>query len=499
MKKAGRAKSSPPPAAPGAPAAPSPVARVRALVSRYSVEVFYVLALAACMYAYHEIGDNYLYNDDFRWMRQARNDMRPENLLTFQVTGFFRPLMNLLFYVTERLMPGNIGAYYATNILLHFCNGVLVFHFIGRVFANRMLAAGTALFFLITCTHWAAVGWISARTALVSTALLLASLMVVTDQPRARWRRGCALGLYTLSLLAKEDAVIGVALLALVWWFRDRRRDRLPDIGTLAGFGAVTVAYLVMRTFVIGHVAQDNWGPGLHALRNLAGGFLYEIYPWAVTSLFHVFDTIEVQTHPVWPEILALPVLVVLLVAGRLLGRSREMRFALAWLFVALLPMALFRFRFLTTDWLTHDRYYYLSSIGAALCVAVLLGGLWNLARWQTAARSVVIVCIALIIVGERVAIRNRAGRFHRMTKAYSTVLTLVSRRMSQHPGVTTCAIQNWPLQRPFLQDIFLLERPGWRVVSVESRDDAAEFRPCVYIQIHVEKNRVGTEAALIP
>jgi hypothetical protein len=95
--------------------------------------------------------------------------------------------------------------------------------------------------------------------------------------------------LYALALLAKEDAVIGVALLALIWWFRDRRRDVLPDVRVLVYFGAVTIAYLVVRTLVIDHVTQDNWGPGLHALRNLAGGFLYQVYrgrlrAWSASS-----------------------------------------------------------------------------------------------------------------------------------------------------------------------------------------------------------------------
>jgi hypothetical protein len=175
------------------------------------------------------------------------------------------------------------------------------------------------------------------------------------------------------------------------------------------------------------------------------------------------------------------------------------MRFGLAWLFVTLVPMAFFRFRFLTTDWLTHDRYYYLSSIGAALCIAGLLAGLWSLVRWRVAARSVVIACVVLIIVGERVAIDNRSGRFHRMTGAYRTLLTLVSKRMDQHDGAGTCAIQNWPLQRAFMQDLFLLERPGWRVVPVESRDDAAAYRPCVFVQIRVENNRIGSDATFIP
>jgi hypothetical protein len=470
----------------------------RPFASRYFVEIFYLVALGACFFVYHQIGDNYLYNDDFRWMRQARNDMRPGNILTFQVTGFFRPLMNVVFYTTERLMPGNIAAYYATNLVLHFFTGVLVFHLLWRIAGSRGLAAASALFFLITCTHSAAVEWISARTSLISTALLLSSLLLVAGRPRVRWRRWCAVALYVLALAAKEEAVVGVLLLALVQAFRDRTQDALPDRRTLVYFGVATAVYIGVRTVVIGHVEQSNWGPGLHALRNLAGGFLYQVYPWSLASLLRYRDPIEVPTNPVWPEILAVVVIVLLLAAGRLLGKSREVRFGLAWLSIALLPVSLFRFRFLTSDWLTHDRYYYLSSVGASLCIVALLAGLWNLPRRRTVARAVVIVCAVVILLGERQAVENRAGRFRRMTGAYRALVELVSRRMAQHAGFDTCAIDGWPLQRPFMQDVFALEQPGWKVVSVESKDAARAYRPCLYVRIHVEQTRVGSEADAI-
>jgi hypothetical protein len=458
---------------------------------------FYLAALGVTLFVYRDIADNYLYNDDFRWMRQARHEMTPGNLLTFQVVGFFRPLMNVVFYLTERVMPGHIPAYYATNLVLHLLNGVLVFHLVARLFGGRALAAGTALLFLVTCTHWAAVGWISARTALISTGFLLLSMLVLAGQPRARWRRARSLALYTLALATQENAVIGVLLVGLLWWL-GRGGDRLPDARTLVLLAAVTLAYGVARTLVIGHVGQENWSPGWHALRNLGGGFLYQFYPWAPTSLFRVFDSFRVSTHALWPEILALPAAGLLLGAGRALGRDREVRFGTAWLLISLLPVSMFRFRFLTTDWLTHDRYYYLSSVGMCLCIASLLAGLWDIQRARAFTRALVPALVVLTLAGERVAVANRAGRFQRMTGVYRSLVEAVTQRMSEHPGFTTCAVQGWPMQAAFFEDVFALERPEWRVVRVAGETGAAAYRPCVYVRIVTQGPWMRAEAVAI-
>ena len=479
-------------------AAPPPERDPGAFFSKYFVEIFYVVALAVCLYVYHAISNSWFFNDDFRWMHQARYEMRPSNLLTFQVIGFFRPLMNVVFYVTERLTPGNVHAYYGTNLVLHFFNGVLVFHFLWRQFGNRMLAAGAALFFLITSTHWAAVGWISARTALISTALMLSSLLVVTAHAPNRWRRWCALGLYVLALAAKEEVVIGVLLLGLIHVFRPAGSRLLPDRRTLAYFAGVTVAYAVVRTLVIGHVTQENWSPGAHVLRNLSGGFLYHVYPWSLAHIFGIGHIIKPPTHAIWPEILAIPVIVAMLVTARWLHRTREVCFGLIWLFIALLPVSLFRFRFFHTDWLTHDRYYYLSSVGSSLCVAALLLGVWHVTRWRKLARAVAITAMVVIALGEPVAVASRLGRFQRMTHNYRMLLDLVARRMDQHPGITTCAIEGWPVQKSVMVDLFRFEHSDWKVVSVERKEDAAAYKPCVYVKFMVEPNRVGTQSDLI-
>jgi hypothetical protein len=471
---------------------------MRAFLERNFTVVFYFVAAAATLIAFRHVSQGYLYNDDFRWMSQARYQMTPRNLLTFQVVGFFRPLMNVIFYVTERVMRGNIPAYYATNIALHLTNGVLVFHLVSRLARERGVAAGTALFFLITSTHYAAVGWISARTTLVSTLFLLSSLLVLVGAPRSRWRQVAAAALFVLALAAKEDAVIGVLLLALIVVYIERRDNVLPDRRSIVIFAAITLGYVVTRTLVMKHITQPNWGPGFHVFRNLAGGLLYQFYPWSLASLAHTARSIPVQTHVLWPEILAVPLIVMLVAVGAALKRSREVCFAIAWLVIAMLPMAPFRIRFFTTGWLTHDRYYYLSSIGACLCVISLLTGMWKRAPWQVPARIAVVVTAFIIVCGEISAVNESEQRFWHMTMGYRTLVDLATKQLDAEHQLTTCAVDNWPMQAPFLQDVFDLERPGWKMVHVSSKDAAAAYRPCLYIRFERMGMRITAESSTI-
>lgn len=445
--------------------------------------LFSLTAIAVTWFTYRNLAGDYLYNDDFRWMSQARYQMTPGNLLGFQVVGFFRPLINVMFYITERVIPGNLHAYYATNLGLHLFCGLLVFQLVERLMRSGTIAAGTALFFLVTSTHYSAVGWISARTTLVSTLLLLWSLMVVVDRPRAWWRQAAAATLYALALAAKEDAVVGVLLLALIAWFRRPHGEALPDRATIAVFGVITVAYLVVRTAVMQHLAQPNWGPGPHVFRNLAGGLLYQLYPWSLASLLHVGRNIAVPTQALWPEVLAIPVVALLVAAGVALKRGREVAFALAWTLIALLPVAPFRIRFFHTDWLTHDRYYYLSSIGTCLCIVTLLDGVWEMARGRARVRAAVITAAVVIVCGEIASVNECDGRFRRIKTNYQSLENLVTERLDQEHVLTTCALEDWPMQATFMRDVFALKRPGWKMVPVKNAEEAEAVRPCLYIR----------------
>ncbi len=461
------------------------------------MEIILAIAGAAFVFIlYHRILGQYLYNDDFEWISSARYDMHPGNVLGFRVVNFFRPFINVVFFVQEHLVPGNTGLYYFENIALHFANTVLAYLLLKRLFDDRRVAACAALLFLVTSIHQTAVIWISARTTSIATFFLLLSLVVLMRGGRRSL--ALALAAYFLALMSKETATAGFLLVCLLFVYGWHRRRVLVTRNAVVAFGAVTALYMIARLLVIGRLSQSNWTPGLHMLRNVAGGFLYEVYPWWLTSLAHVGRTIRESTHAFWPEILALPVIAALLGVAALARRGRQMGLALAWALIGLLPASLFTFRFFSTRMVTQDRYYYLSSLGVCAAFALLLVALWDVRRWRAMFRPVAIVVLAGIIVGEAAQVSLRNRNWSRMTGDYRHIVGLALAYLDGERDVSVCVVQEPIAARPYIMHGLRIERPNWHVLQVQSRDEALGHRPCVFVEVRTNGNRVGIRSTTL-
>jgi hypothetical protein len=459
--------------------------------------ILYLVLFLVCYLAYRGSLDNWLFNDDFSWLREARDGMTWHNVLTFQVVEFFRPLVNLSFFVMERLWPGNVPIEHALSIVLHFLCAALVLHLVMNLTRSRYLAAVSAILFAVTSIHSAAVLWISARTTLISTFFLLASIVVLTaPRGRERLRVAAATALYALALASKEEAIVAVALVLLVFFLeRGPGSGQLPlpqgerpaparRIGPAAviSFAVVSGIYLFLRTSVMGGFFRENWGPGAHALQNLGGGFLYQFYPWPVFSLFYPrAGAIAQPSSPLVPEIFALPLAGILIWIGVALKKRFEMGLAVGWTALAVAPECPFRYRFFSTDSISHDRYYYLSSVGSTLAIAILLGALWNSrARFG---RSAAVALFILLAAGSVLRIGRLERRWDDFTKMYREVVETIVEESDRFPGVTTIAVEGSPLAFPYLEDALGLERPAWKVVEANGgRAAAAQYAPCLYI-----------------
>ena len=90
---------------------------------------------------------------------------------------------------------------------------------------------------------------------------------------------------------------------------------------------------------------------------------------WGTLNFFHV----------ILPALLLLALFAAIWMARKNLG-ERDVKFALFWVIVPLLPVL--DSRMLPKDEIVHDRYFYLPSVGAALLVALVVD------RWTRASRS---------------------------------------------------------------------------------------------------------------
>jgi len=203
-------------------------------VHRHFDSLFYTCVVLTAVWAHGAMLDNELFNDDFQWLRAARHDMTWENVLGYRVIGFFRPLVNLSFFLMEKFVPGNLTIYNSTQIFLHIVNTILLYQLFLRLLRDRTVAAATALYFLVTFSHLGAVIWISARTTLMASGFLLAALLVAMHPATPRRRIASCL-LFTFALMCKEEAIVGMLLLPLVYWYAGIARPNSvgPDPGKL--------------------------------------------------------------------------------------------------------------------------------------------------------------------------------------------------------------------------------------------------------------------------
>lgn len=452
----------------------------------------YVALLFLCLLSYRGIFDNGLFNDDFSWLRAARHEMAPGNLLAYRVVDFFRPLVNVSFWTMEKASPGNLPLHYAFNLLLHAFCSILVYHVVRKLAGGRWIAAAAAALFAVTSVHAAAVLWISARTTLLSTLFLLAAVDVTLVEGRTGAARAAAGGaLYALALASKEEAIAGLPI-AIGLFLVARRGEGRPRIGGAAAatFAAVAAAYLLLRSAFMGGFAGDSYGAGAHVLRNAAGGFLYQLYPWPFFSLFHPAGTeIPEPAGAVMPEILALPVLVLLWLAGYAGGRRREMNAALLWGILALAPVAPFRYRFFSTVSFSQSRYYYLSSVGTVLAIVLALSLVWHArSRWR---QALTVVLFTLLAAGYVVRDHRLEAKWDEFTRYYAGIVAAMVEEGSRYPDASTVAVANPPMSFKYLADALALERPGWRPVEAADRADAERHAPCLFVSYSGERPKV--------
>ena len=259
--------------------------------------------------------------------------------------GYYRPLVSLSLMADFLLWGPRPFGFHLTNLLLHAAVSVLVLFFVARVFPRRPGAAlVSALVFAVHPVHTESVAWISGRTDLSATLLMLGSLLALSVAPARKWGLPLSLLLFLLALFAKESALILPPLAAAYLaayepeWSR-KRAGRMIILYSLA----VTV-YLAMRFFVAdvktGAVAVLT--PGETALSSLSTLRLYVgkmLFPVNLTAYITNPPASSLLDPRAAAGAAILAAILYALVRSWRKG-DRPLAFILAFTLVSLLPLA---------------------------------------------------------------------------------------------------------------------------------------------------------------
>lgn len=305
-----------------------------------------------------------------------------------------RPLLRASYAADHALWGLRAGGFLSTHLLLHAATVLGVYALARRRLGTASGALVAALAFALQPAHAEAVAYLSGRSVLLASALLVAALVAheraqaQPGQPAARaWRLASGLA-FVLAVLARETALI-YPLLLLAWEATRPGAARGPLVrgsvvrGSVAGLWpmlalATGLALLLLALPRYQELAAFTLAlrPPLATLAQHAAALpeLLSLWgrPWALSPVHPAPDA-------TMPRVLAGLGLALGLGLVALGGRRRAPLAALAaaWVLLALLPTH----SLLPRRDLIVERHLYLAWFGPCL----LLGGLWQ--RWAVGPR----------------------------------------------------------------------------------------------------------------
>jgi regulator of sirC expression with transglutaminase-like and TPR domain len=297
------------------------------------------------------------------------------NIFSVYFIGNYHPLTLLSLGVDHLIGGEGPFMFHFTNLLLHLLNSFLVFLLVKRLTQNNLLAVFTFILFGVHTLHVESVAWISERKDVLYSFFFLVSLTFYTKYASSRKRidYGLALFLFLLSILAKGQAVVLVAILPFFDYLKGRKwfsikvlAEKIPFL--LLSLIFTWIAFRAQESANALHFAIyslperfafASYGLTEYLIKSILPISLSALYPFPLRS---VNGSIPLSY---WLYIIPLPVYI----TGSyfLFKRSKIYAFGLSLFFLNLLPLLQL---IPVGGAIMADRYFYIPSVGLLLCFA---------------------------------------------------------------------------------------------------------------------------------
>lgn len=338
--------------------------------------------------------------------------------------SYYRPVDLLWWRINNALFQFHPAMWHLGSLSLHLVFVALIYQFGKKLRLDCFTASIIALIFGLHPVHIESVAWISGDGDLLLSIFLLASLLAYIEASEQKLRRFqvLSLALYALALLTKEPAVVWPAvLLGYILLIQRHDWNVGPNWKVLAKhtalqaipFAAVSLAYLGIRTAVLGRVAHPgNPQPLLWSLLSIPRATLFYlrelVWPFGLSPAYS-FEFTKTLGLSFLFSVLTLIVIAVFLVfiLRRLKSRMIDPNqfrvgvFACVWFVVGIaIPLDL---RLTQPGFEVQDRYLYLPSVGFAILLALIirsLGGNRKIGTVPPGQLAVTAVLIAGMVYG---------------------------------------------------------------------------------------------------
>lgn len=308
----------------------------------------------------------------------------------------YRPLRTLEFAIDWAISSGRPWFFHLRNLLWHALACALLYALLRELLAADVPALLGALAFALHPVNTESVAWITSRSdVLLLVWFLLALLFYLRERPLL------AAVFYLLALLSKETAVFFPLAVFLVDLYRRADLQPLHRWIWYGAYALTAVAYVIFWVFLvaagrpenIGHLGGEWWGGsyGMTVL-TMTKGFCHYARVIAFPVYFTIDYHVPASTGLGAGEITAMVILGVIVAAA--IAGGRRSRFALAWFFLAMLPVSnLIR----PIGIPTAERFLYLPLVGVALWAGPVL------ARHRRVAAAVLLCFLVLTFTRSRI------------------------------------------------------------------------------------------------
>jgi hypothetical protein len=409
-----------------------------------------VLALTALVvFIYRDAFSTYFFNDDFQWLQGARTFALFDLLHLGRYSQFYRPVIEIYFFLGRRVLGCNAFAFHAANVLIHLLNTAVLYKFARAFVKEREFALLAAVFFAVQPGYVQAVVWVGAVTDLLPALWYLLTLWsyLLFLQRRGRVFYISAIVTFALCLLTHESSatllVLLIALDAVTGANREEpvHRRVAKGIETYLPFGVLLAAYLSIEYVVNRHgylITEGHYRLGWHSVSN-ALDYLISLY--------------------VGPHIIASRVVVALSLIAMLVRGTPRVRFFVCWMLVTIAPVSFF-------TWGNASRYLYLPAAGFAMLLAeaMLAVSRLHIPRMsaQAVRRSAIVVAVAIAARFTSLASITPAG-FREETRPYERFAAAVRSARTGEPAGS----------------VVYVDRAAVDGIPVLYRDPAAEVASC--------------------
>ena len=349
--------------------------------------------------------------------------------------NYYRPVFLVLMRAGYAVFADRAFGWHLLTVGLHLVATWLTYVVLKKMTGQFTTAWLASLIFGLHPMHHEVIAWVSATTESLFAILFLLSFLAYLQSregSKALWL-GVSCGLYALSLLSKETAIVLPLLVFAHAWIEDGTAESGGITGRLrsalapaALFVPIALVYLIARNRILvglGHSsARVTIGAWLITLPSILLFYVRNWFlPYRLSESYDLFYQTNLNfSHVILPAMILVALAAVVWLLRNRLG-AKPVYFALAWILIPLLPaLDTFVFR---PDELVHDRYFYIPSVGAALLVTLIIESLAKSRRGPFGLPSgvlafAVVVTIVLALLGAR-ATNFWSDDYHLFTRAH--------------------------------------------------------------------------------